>query len=131
MFRIGDIVKTTEYHLKHHAEEFDKLKNCGIIVSNRHEGKYIVDFDGTLKKVCEGCLELISKNVSASEIVVDEGCMCDGFVTAQIPIELFADMVQWCPDSRHKRELVKILKKQELSYDLAYKLKNFLEGYKI
>lgn len=130
MFRIGDIVKTTDYHISQHKEEFDKLNRCGIIVSNRYEGKYIVDFDGTLKKVCEGCLELISKNTKASDIVVDEGCMCDGFVTVQIPIELFADMVQWCPDSRYKRELVKILKEKELSHDLAYKLRTFLEGYK-
>ena len=126
MFRIGDIVKTTDYHISQHKEEFDKLNRCGIIVSNRHEGKYIVDFDGTLKNVCEGCLELISKNTKASEMTVDEGCMCDGFVTVQIPIELFADMVASCPYTRYKEELIEVLQDKELSHDLQHLLRGVI-----
>ena len=130
MFRIGDIVRTSDYHISQH-KEFANLPRIGEVISNEVNGKYIVKFGDVYKPVCLGCLELISKNISASEITVDEGCMCDGFVRLNIPIELFADMVQWCPHSENKKQLVRILKEQELSHDLAYKLKDFLEGYKI
>ena len=128
MFRIGDIVKATDYHLSQH-KDFENLPRTGIVKSNEYGGKYIVDFDGTLKEVCMGCLELISKNVSAPKMIVDEGCMCDGFVRLNIPIELFADMVIGCNDSEYKEKLVQILKEKELSYDLKYRLDEFLEAY--
>ena len=47
-------------------------------------------------------------------------------VTLTIPIELFVDMVQWCPFSENKKELIKILKEKEIE-----QLKEFLEGWKL
>jgi hypothetical protein len=130
MFRIGDIVRTSDYHISQH-KEFANLQRIGEVISNEVAGKYIVKFGDTYKHVCVSCLELVEKNKSASEMIVDEGCMCDGFVRLNIPIELFADMVRWCPGSDNKTRLVRILKEQELSHDLEYKLKDFLEGYRI
>lgn len=125
MFRIGDIVRTSDYHISQH-KEFANLPRTGEVISNEVNGKHIVKFGDTYKPVCVSCLELVEKNKSASEMIVDEGCMCDGYVRLNIPITLFADMVKACPYTAEKEYLLRVLGEKELSHDLAYMLRGLI-----